>query len=87
MKNLSLTVFNQAYLNIINTWGNLVETVNDGTTLFVTLENKCKAKDNIRLAFNQSDMSISTVGSCLKSCTCMQMHDRLIPLVEKAIVG
>lgn len=87
MTNLTLDIFNQAYNNIVNTWGDLVETNTENDILYITLENKCDLKDNVKIAFDQKQMAIYKVGNCLANCTCVKAHDRIIPLVQRAIVG
>lgn len=87
MKNLNLAVFSAAYTSVVNAWGSLIESKNENDILYITLENNCTAKDQVKVAFDQHTMSIYTVGSCNQNCSCVRAHDRIIPLVEQAIAG
>lgn len=85
MKILTLSQFNKAYQNIISQWGDRVDSNVEDTTLLLNLKNNCEKDTKFKIAFDQKQMTIYTMGSCDTSCPCAAACEQLIQLVELAV--
>ena len=53
MENLTLNEMNEAYMALVNTYGDQLITKQDGLKLFITLNSNCNTGDNTALIIDQ----------------------------------
>ena len=78
---------NEAYMALVNTYGDQLITKQNGLKLFITLNSNCNTGDNTALIIDQKNMSIYASDGCCEECRCKSAIQKLLPVVETVLAN